>query len=62
MSGPRLTATEAVNALNHQGFKLTKSALWQWRHRGHISPERGYDVDEIVAYLLKRATREKQAA
>lgn len=58
----RLTATEAVNALNHLGFNLTRSALWKWKSRGHISSQRGYDVDEIAAYLHRRATRDQEVA
>jgi hypothetical protein len=53
----RLTAREAAGGLRILGFAVSPVALRLWRHRGHIGPGPGYDVDEIAAYLHRRATR-----
>ena len=57
-----IPARHAVAALRHLGFTVSEAALRQWRHRGHIGPGPGYNVDEIAAYLRHRATREKRTA
>lgn len=54
----RLTAREAIRVLHALGFEMDVPTLWQWKARGHISGGHGYDLDEIGAYLNRRATRE----
>lgn len=58
----RLTAREVITVLRNLGFELDMPTLWQWKARGHLSPGHGYDLDEIGAYLNRRATRELKAS
>lgn len=36
---------------------ITATTLRSWRHRGHLSAGRGYDVIEVLEYIESRMVR-----
>jgi hypothetical protein len=53
----RVPARVAVAALKQLGFeRVSPDALRQWRHRGYLSAERGYDLAELGRFVASRTT------
>ncbi len=50
----RVPASLALLALRHSGHNLKPATLRSWKHRGHLSGGRGYDLAEVLAYLDRR--------
>ncbi|MGZ3140815.1 hypothetical protein ACVDFE_02180 [Lentzea chajnantorensis] len=62
MDPNRITAAEMIAFLHAEAdrtgdstFRVSAAALRRWKHRGHISPGRGYLPAEVVDYLDRRA-------
>jgi hypothetical protein len=45
-----------------QRYRVTATTLRSWRHRGHLSAGRGYDLGELLRYLDQRELGTRHAA